>query len=256
MQAARRLSRRSYREQDRAFRVEGLRAVADALASSWDIGELFVSEDTPAIQELVAIADVRGVTVTRVTPQVMRGLTDTVTPQGVIAVVSLPEVGLEPLLSDADLVLVLAEVRDPGNAGTLVRSAAAAGASVVLFTTGAVDPFSPKTVRAAAGAIFHVPVVAGYDLEGLAGTLRAAGLSLIGAAAAGGRPLGEIDLTARVALVLGNEAWGIGPAATDVLDDIVSIPMPGNAESLNVGIAGSIVLFEAVRQRRLSSSTI
>ena len=216
--------------------------------------ELFVSEDTPALGDLVTSAERRNVPITRVSPSVMRGLSDTVTPQGAVAVVSLPEHDLDRLVAAADLVLVLAEVRDPGNAGTLIRSAAAAGASLVVVTTGAADPYSPKTVRAAAGALFHVPVVGGLSLTEIAGTLRAAGLSLVGTAASGGRPLEQVDLTARVALVVGNEAWGIGQAAQDVLDDIVGIPMPGDAESLNAGIAGSIVLFEAVRQRRLSSS--
>lgn len=218
------------------------------------MSELFVSEDAAAIDELVAAAGARGVAITRVTSQVMRSLTDTVTPQGVVAVVELPEVSIDELAPGADLVLVLAEVRDPGNAGTLVRSAAAAGASLVVFTKGAVDPFAPKTVRGAAGAIFHVPVVSGPDLAEVVDTLRRHGLSLVGAAAGEGRPLDEVDLTARVALVLGNEAWGIGDTASESLDEIVSIPMPGDAESLNVGIAGSILLFEAVRQRRLSST--
>ena len=224
------------------------------MASPWDVSELFVSEDAAGIERHVAAAESRGVTVTRVSSQVMRSLTDTVTPQGVLAIVGLPDVSLEDAAAGADLVLVLAEVRDPGNAGTLVRSAAAAGASLVVFTKGAVDPFAPKTVRGAAGAIFHVPIVSGLELEEVAHTLKGRGLSFVGAAADDGRPLDEVDLTARVALVLGNEAWGIGKAAESLLDDIVSIPMPGDAESLNVGIAGSILLFEAVRQRRLSSS--
>ena len=150
---------------------------------------------------------------------------------------------------------MLSEVRDPGNAGTLLRSASAAGASGVVFTTGAVDPFSPKTVRAASGALFQVPIATGVDLDALVPVLGSAGFTTIGAAADAPGSMEDVDLTGRVALVVGNEGWGIGATAAELLDAMVSIPMPGAAESLNVGIAGSILLFEAVRQRRLSSSS-
>ncbi len=200
-------------------------------------------------------ADLAGLAGGRVTPvgeSVLRAISDASTPQGIVARVAMPE----PVdVSDgADPVVVLAQVRDPGNAGTLVRSAVAAGAGAVVFSKGSVDPFGPKTVRASAGALFRVPIVRDADLLSTLGNLRESGVFLIGASARGSASYDEVDLTRRTAFVLGNEAWGLEPEITARLDEIVSIPMPGPVESLNVGIAGSILLFETVRQRRGLSS--
>jgi TrmH family RNA methyltransferase len=147
---------------------------------------------------------------------------------------------------------VLAEVRDPGNAGTLVRAAVAAGAEAVVFGAGSVDPLGPKTVRAAAGSLFSVTVIRNVDIRQALAQLRASGFTVVGADARATTSPEQVDLTARVALVLGNEAWGLPAEMVDLLDLTVGIPMPGPVESLNVGIAGSILLFEAVRQRRAS----
>lgn len=145
--------------------------------------------------------------------------------------------------------IVLAGVRDPGNAGTVLRSALAAGADAAVFGTGSVDPYHPKTVRAGAGALFRLPLVRGIETGSALGTLKAAGFQLVGADASAEGSYTELDMTGRVALVIGNEAWGLPPEVSASIDRFVSIPMPGPAESLNVGIAGALLLFEAVRQR-------
>jgi TrmH family RNA methyltransferase len=225
-----------------AVLVEGERAVAEALGSGATLIDAFVGERGPEwFWERAAAV---GVEPARVSERVLRALATTVTPQSIVAVFARPEPGELA----GDLVLVLHEVADPGNAGTLVRSAVAAGAGAVVFTTGGVDPWSPKTVRSSAGLIFRVPIVEGLPLAEAAARLRAAGLRLLGAAA-GARSCYETDLVAPLALVVGNEARGLGPAA-DLLDGEVGIHMPGPAESLNVAVAGSILLFEAARQRR------
>jgi TrmH family RNA methyltransferase len=195
----------------------------------------------------------RGVPLVPVSEAVLESLCDTTTPQGMAAVVRMGRAAPEEVPSDASLVLILAELRDPGNAGTLIRSALAAGASAVVFTRGSVDPWHPKTVRAAAGTLFHVPVTRAHALEETVSQLRAAGVVVIGADATSRRPLDSVDLTRRIAFVVGNEAWGLPSDMRHLLDEDIGIPMPGPVESLNVGIAGSILLFEAVRQRRLSS---
>ena len=179
----------------------------------------------------------------------MKALSDSTTPQGVVAVARRPDTSLSALPADASLVLMLVNVGDPGNAGTLVRSAAAAGADAVVFATGSVDPFSPKTVRASAGLVARAPVVTA-GLDGAVERLRAASITLIGAEASAERSCYEVDLSARIAIVVGNEAAGLPPGARTAVDTTVSIPMPGGVESLNVGIAGSLLLYEAVRQRR------
>lgn len=174
---------------------------------------------------------------------------DTVTPQGVVAVVDMPASSLDDLMASGDLILVLADVRDPGNAGTLLRSAVAAGGSGVIFGSGSVDPFHPKTVRAAAGALFSLPIVRGVEVGPTLDALAGAGFAVLAADMDAKAPHDRIDLTGRVAFVLGNEAWGLPGELAGHVGDWVSIAMPGPAESLNVGIAGSILLFETVRQR-------
>jgi len=186
----------------------------------------------------------------RVSSDVMQALTDAASPQGISAIVKMPDTSIERMPEAASLVLVLAAVRDPGNAGTLIRSALGAGADAVVFATGSVDPFGPKTVRSTAGALFGLPVLQG-DLAGVISALRRRGFTAIGTEA-GGPAVHSADLTGKVALVLGNEAWGLPPDSGSLLDVTVGIPMPGPVESLNVAVAGSILLFEAARQRAVS----
>ena len=124
-----------------------------------------------------------------------------------------------------------------------------AGADAAVFATGSVDPYHPKTVRAAAGALFALPVVRGIDAAAALARLGERGFTSIGADASASSTMGDTDLTGRVALVLGNEAWGLPDGLEDKVDSLVSIPMPGPVESLNVGIAGAVLLFEVVRQR-------
>jgi TrmH family RNA methyltransferase len=190
--------------------------------------------------------------VTLVGERVMRMLSDSSSPQGVVAVAQAPDAALDDLTA-SDLSLILAGVRDPGNAGTLVRSAAAAGAGAVVFTVGSVDPLNPKTVRACAGALFLVPVVREADVGEAISVARNAGVQVLGADVHADSDPYSFDLTKPTAFVLGNEAWGFEPGLEDLLDGAVSIPMPGRTESLNVGIAGSILLFETVRRRASGS---
>ena len=224
--------------------------VREALAERAPVRSLFVAGDHPEAGELIAAAEDAGATVVRATQGVLEALSDTTTPQGVAAVVEMGDVPLADIPETADLVLVLDQVRDPGNAGTLVRSAAAAGAAAVIFTAGSVDPYSPKTVRASAGSLFRVDLVRDAGLDAATSELRGRGFAVVGTDAGVDTPYDALDYTAPVAFVVGNEAWGIPEDDRPLLTELVAIPMPGDAESLNAGIAGSLLLFEAVRQRR------
>jgi TrmH family RNA methyltransferase len=251
--AARKLLRPSSRKTEGAFLAEGPIVVLEALHSGAEVIEVFVagSEERSAVAEEARAA---GVPLWTVGDGIMDALTETKTPQGVTAVVRRPLTGVESLPEMLELVLILAEVRDPGNAGTLIRSAVAAGADAVVFTTGSVDPFGPKTVRSSAGMLFRVPLVTGVTFEVAADLLRGRGVTVVGADAGAATGHDEVDLSKPLALALGNEAWGLPPEVHAHLDEVVSIRMPGPAESLNVGIAGSILLFEAVRQRAVPPS--
>ncbi|MGH2757827.1 MAG: TrmH family RNA methyltransferase [Actinomycetota bacterium] len=248
---ARKLLRRAHRRETRRFVMEGSRAIADALAHEAPVEQLFISEDQPDRAEFERLAQRTGIDVHVVGHQVLKSLSDSATPQGVVAVARIPDVAVGDV--SGDLVVILDGVGDPGNGGTILRSAVAAGASGVFFVIGSVDPYGPKTVRAAAGALFSTAVLSDVSLEDSVESARDRGLTVIGTSVTGARPYYDADLTAPFALVVGNEAWGVPHEHLDLMDDTVTIPMVGNAESLNVATATSIVLFEALRQRRLSS---
>lgn len=250
MLEARKLRRRAQRDAARSYLLEGTVPVLEALRARAPVRDVFVSTDHPEAESIVAEAEAAGAAVLRATRAVLEAISETTTPQGVAAILEMDDIAVSDLGDDVDLVLVLDQVRDPGNAGTLVRCAAAAGAGATVFTKGSVDPYSPKTVRAAAGALFRVAVVRDLDLADVASELRQRGYRVVGADAGAALPYDTPDYGGRVAFVVGNEAWGIEPGHRDLLDEVVGIPMPGDAESLNAGIAGALLLFEAVRQRR------
>jgi len=206
-----------------------------------------------AAPEVVEAARDRGAVVHDVVADVLARSLDTTTPQGVAAIAARPEVPVDAAIAAAaggPLALVLVDVGDPGNAGTLVRAAEAAGASAVLFTGGSVDPCNPKCVRASAGALFHLPVSGGGDALAVLEGLGRAGVRRAATVVRDGTPYDTVDLRGPVAVVLGSEAHGL-PAGLDAqLDDRLSIPMAGRSESLNVAMAGAVLCFESLRQRR------
>ena len=229
--------------------VEGVKVLSEALAAGVPVEAVFAAPGAPA--DLLDRAAAAGAQVHTLAAGVIERVSDTVTPQPVIATVPFVDVPLDALRT-ADLVVVCVDVRDPGNAGTVLRSAEAAGAGGVVFCDGSVDVANPKTVRASAGALFHVPVVSGGDPVDVLRRLGDWGLRRHGATAAGGDDYTTTDLVGPTALVLGNEGSGL-PAdlsAAGVLDGEISIPMTGRAESLNVGMAAAVLCFEAARQRR------
>lgn len=214
--------------------VEGAGLVAQAVAAGWRVEEQFV--DTDAGGEPVPC----DAPVFELGPGVLARAASTESPQPVLAVVRMRE---RSLPARATFVLAADRLADPGNAGTLLRSAEAAGADAVLLTPGSVDPYNPKAVRASAGSLFRVPVVVG-ELE----ALRGAGLRLLGTSSHRGEAYTEVDLRSPVALVVGSEAHGLADDAP--VDGWVTIPHTGPAESLNVAMAATVLAFEVARQRR------
>ena len=179
-----------------------------------------------------------------VTDKVMRALSDTVSPQGILAVVPFIEL---PLPENPWLVLVVDRVRNPGNLGTILRSAEAAGASQVILTPATVDVYSPKVVRGAMGAHFHLPIATGVGWSEVAEALEDRQILL--AEAKGEKIYYEVDWTKPSALIVGSEAEGASQEAERLATQRIVIPMQGKAESLNVAVASGVILFEATRQR-------
>lgn len=199
-----------------------------------------------AVSELAGLAVAAGARVFELAPGVLERLASTVTPQPVLAV--FPVLDLPAVPEESDFVVVMADVRDPGNAGTVLRTADAAGVGAVVCCGGTVDPYNPKTVRASAGSIFHVPFVLAEDPAQTLSDLGESGFRRLGAVARGGDDYARVDWSGSIALVLGNEAWGLPEGLP--LEALVGIPMAGRAESLNVGTACAVLCFEALRQRR------
>lgn len=256
--AARRLRKRAFRAADRAFLAEGPQAVREALApgSPAVLREVFVASDAAARHaDLVAAAAAAGVPVTRLTAVALAGLTDTVTPQGVVAVCGLLDVPLARVAEARPrLVAVLAQVRDPGNAGTVIRAADAAGADAVVLTDASVDPYNGKCVRATAGSLFHLPVVTGAPVDVAVAALRAAGCQVLAADGSGERDLDDLQdsgaLAAPTAWLFGNEAWGLPAPVRALADAVVRVPIHGRAESLNLATAAAVCLYASARAHR------
>ncbi len=214
--------------------------------------ELFVTERAAqAHPELVAAAGEAGVRVSPITDRAAAGLSETVTPQGIVAVCSLLDRPLEGLLDGtARLVAVLDGVADPGNAGTVIRVADAAGADAVILTGDSVDPHNGKCVRASAGSVFHLPLTRVRDTAAALAACRAAGLRLLGAHGYAETELGSIDAAAPAAWVFGNEAHGLSAEVLAAVDLPVRIPLYGAAESLNLATAAAVCLYTSAMAAR------
>ena len=251
VQQLRRLTgRRSSRHEEARFVVEGPVLVAEAVAAGWQCDAQFVAAEADGV---VQPGIVGAGTVFELAPGVLDRVASTETPQNPIAIVRMPDRGPAiDLLRAVSFVVVLDRIADPGNLGTILRSAEASGAELVVVTPGSVDPYNPKVVRASAGALFHVPVVEA-NIEDVA----QAGLVTIGTTShdARGRTVTahtDTDLTGRIAIVLGNEAAGLPDEWTDAVGPIqrwTTVPHAGRSESLNVAMATTVLVFEAARQR-------
>jgi RNA methyltransferase, TrmH family len=240
----RRLARhRSDRETEGVFIIEGPTLVEEALALGHPVEAIFAEPD-----RATDFAG-RGVDVVELDADLLARVADTRSPQGVLAITVTPRYSLDDLRLDG-LLFVLAGVADPGNAGTLIRAAEAAGALAVLCCDGATDPFAPKCVRAAAGSVLRIPVVARGKGSQVLERLGAAGVRRLGTGAGAGMPYDRADLTGPLALVVGHETHGLPAEVDAALDGWVHIPMAGAVESLNVGVAGAVIAFESARQRR------
>jgi TrmH family RNA methyltransferase len=196
---------------------------------------------------------------TVVDDDVLALLSDTVTPQGVLARCRFVDVPVEAALSSPPrLVALAADVRDPGNAGSLVRCADAAGADAVILTGSSVDPYNPKVVRASVGSLFHLPLVVEPDVVSVTESVRRAGLTVIAADADGDLDLdAAIDtglLDAPTAWLFGNEAWGLPAVVRRLADRVVNVPIHGRAESLNLATAAAVCLYASARAHRRSAS--
>lgn len=250
-----RLARRPHREKENKFLIEGARFVEEALNSDWPLeAVLYTSEFYLGHGNVVHKARSKRLKVVEVTGGLLAELAETENPQGVAAVAHMRQWGITGILaavSPGDNIIVLVDgVQDPGNLGTLIRSADAFGAGGVILTKGTVDLYNPKTLRSTMGSIFHLPVVQGLETKEIICLLREHNYTLVVGDPRAELSIDRADLLSRIALVVGSEASGPSREVMSHTHTRVSIPMPGKAESLNVGVASAIMLYEVTRQRR------
>ncbi|MGI5249319.1 TrmH family RNA methyltransferase [Actinacidiphila glaucinigra] len=251
--AARRLAKRSFRGKERRFLAEGPQAVREAMDH---LVEVYVTPEAAVRHDgIVAAARAAGVPVLTATDEVVAEMSDTVTPQGIIGLCRFLDTPFEEVLrARPKLVAVLAHVRDPGNAGTVLRCADAAGAEAVVLTDASVDLYNPKAVRASVGSLFHLPVAVGVPMETVVDGLRGAGVRLLAADGAGERDLdAELDegtMGGPTAWIFGNEAWGLPEETRALADEVVRVPIHGRAESLNLATAAAVCLYASARAQR------
>lgn len=255
---ARRLATRSFRATEREFLAEGPQAVREALAEPGVVIEVFATVDaSDRHPDLEARAEASDADWHVVTDDVVAEVADSVTPQGLVARCRSIVRSLAELPADVGFVVVCADIRDPGNAGAVIRCADAAGADAVLLAGDSVDPLNPKAVRASAGSLFHLPLVVHRDVAEALGELRSRGLQIFAADASGDHDVFDtrVDPAPPTAWVFGNEAWGLPDDLLAQADTVVAVPIFGRAESLNLATAAAVCLYATAWARRSSRST-
>lgn len=263
--AAKRLAKRSFRGKERRFIAEGPQAVREAVDHRGPDGtptliELFATVETAErYADIVDAAHAAGARVHLAGDDVLAEISQTITPQGIVGVCHFLDSPFEEILAaKPKLVAVLAHVRDPGNAGTVLRCADAAGADAVVLTDASVDLYNPKSVRASVGSHFHLPVAVGVPVEQAVAELQAAGVRILAADGAGDRDLDdELDagtMGGPTAWVFGNEAWGLPEETRALADAVVRVPIHGKAESLNLATAAAVCLYASARAQRVRTT--
>lgn len=234
------------RQAEQVIIVEGVRLLEEALVSNWAFRETFYTEPlndrgTHLVNKIQGL----GSRVEKVSPRVIQAISDTETPQGVVAVLEMRPM---PVPAQLDFLLVLDQIRDPGNLGTILRTAVAANTQAVYLTQGTVDAFSSKVLRAGMGAHFRLPIHTS-DWRGIRSAIEKAGLRVFLSTSIGGNNYSDSDFKPPLALIIGGEAEGASHDAHQIAEFQVHIPMPGGSESLNAAVAAGILLFEVARQR-------
>ncbi len=247
------LGRRAARQRSGRFLVEGPHAVRELLAyAPAQVVDIYVTADAvTAHPDIVEAAEQAQVGLYECTDEILTLMADTQHPQGVLAVARSIDVSLTEALAEVSsgFVVVLSNVRDPGNAGTVIRAADAFGASAVLISDASVDVYNPKVIRSSVGSLFHVPISVGSPIAEVLAACSQAGLAVYAADGNADTTLDAVDLSGAHAWVLGNEAWGLPAETLALCDASVAVPIVGHAESLNLAMAATVCLHTSSRMR-------
>jgi TrmH family RNA methyltransferase len=236
------------------FLIEGIRLCEEMANSNWKAESvLFTSsfQNSSTGKKLLQKLERRNVKPIPVKSEEVKKLSDTATPQGIICVVKIKEFSLNEFWSESsNIILALDAIRDPGNVGTLIRTADAFGIDGVILSSDTVELYNPKVVRSTMGSIFHLPIFNEVYLEKIIPKLKKRNFKIYGTDAKGGKDLEGLDCSGKICLLIGNEAEGLNKNLLNLSDEIVRIPIFGRAESLNASVAGGILLYEITKEKR------
>lgn len=250
------LNKKSHRDLEQKYLIEGIRFVEEAMNFADDIEQIVYSakvRENIKGENLLIRAESLNLPLTEVSDPVLKSVADTENPQGVLAIVKMPakDQTMEEIINqESPLLLIVDGVQDPGNLGTMVRTADAAGISGIITIKGTVDLYNPKTLRSTMGSVFRVPVFPWDEPAELVSLLKEKGINIFTTSARSEKTIYEADFKGPTAVIMGSEAFGAGAELHDSADEAITIPMLGKAESLNVSVATGVILFEAIRQRR------
>lgn len=248
LKLVRKLANRKARDEEGKFVIEGFNLVEEAINKNADIDSIFVADNYDAGDFIDLCLD-KGIEVCEVRSDIFEKLTDAVNGVGIIATVNKPA-GIDRLADVNSNILVLDKVQDPGNIGTMIRTAVAAGYGMIVAVKGTADVYSAKVLRATAGMIFDIPIVYVADADELLALLKRSGHRIVVTVPSGGKEYFEEDISKGIALVIGNEGNGISDEVLSIADIRVSIPMKGEIESLNAAVSAAILMYEAIRSRK------
>lgn len=248
------LKTRKGRKKHRLFMAEGPHLLEEVLTSNFEVKYIITQGEIPQDTTLLKTAEKRGIPIIPVSPHIYKELSETDTPQDILGLISLPEEDVEfPEVEEKFLGLILHQIQDPGNLGTIIRTAWAAGVKNIFITPGTVDPYSGKVVRSSQGGIFNVRIFS-FSLKAILSWAMREKIEIWAADPRGNNLYFQQDFTGSTMFLLGNEARGFN-SINDLKEslDYLQIPLPGGAESLNVSISAGILIYEAVRQRLVAS---
>lgn len=252
-----RLKTQKGRKTQGRFLIEGMRLCEEMANSNWEAESVLLTssfQNSSSGKKLLQKFERRNVKTIPIKGEVVKKLSDTVTPQGIIAVAKIKEFSLNELWSEgSNIILALHAIRDPGNVGTLIRTADAFGIDGVILSSDSVELYNPKVVRSTMGSIFHLPIFDEVDLEKIIPQLKKSNFKIYGTDAKEGKDLDKLDYSGpaeKICLLIGNEAEGLNKSLLDLSDEIIRVPIFGRAESLNASVAGGILLYEITKRKR------
>ncbi|MDI6619865.1 MAG: RNA methyltransferase [Clostridiales bacterium] len=250
LKLARKLKIKKYRRELGLYVIEGLRFIEDAVMSNAPVRFCMCSESLKGerAERLFKNLHDKSIRLYMLKDELFKDICDTKNPQGIIAIIERKNYTVESIRKDASFLILADRLQDPGNLGTIIRTADAANADGIIVSDGTVDPYSPKVLRSTMGSIFHIPVVAG-DLIDAIKALKKQGFNVYASSLDGDNSYFDFDYCLKTAIVIGNEANGIDEEIFNLSDKFIKIPMLGRAESLNAAVAGGILMFEVVKQR-------